>query len=111
MRKTAAILTRAACLLESNGCLPESGTPARFLAMSGLIRAVRREMYPDPRRNVPAGEPSESACSWAFALISQNPIDRTPEPEALVKAARKLRVWAAAEELIASGLREERRAA
>ncbi len=111
MRKTAAILTRAACLLESDGCLSKSGNPARFFSMSGLIRAVRAELFPEPRGKVPAGEPSESACSWAFALISQNPIDRAPEVGALVQAARKLRIWAAAEELVASGIREERRAA
>ena len=105
MRRTVAILTRAACLLRSDGCL-KSGRPARFFAMSGLIRAIRKEMFPDARKRVPDGEPDESAWAWAYALIPQTPIDKTPEPRDLIHAARKLRVWAAAEELIAGGLRE-----
>jgi hypothetical protein len=112
MRMSAAILTRAACLLESDGRFPKSGYPARHFTMSGLIRAVRREIFPDARKRVRDGEPDESAWAWAYALVPQNPIDKTPEPRDLVNAARKLRVWALAEELIAGGLREvERRAA
>jgi hypothetical protein len=111
MRMSVAILTRMACLLASDGRYPESEHPARHFTMSGLIRAVRKELFPDARKRVPDGEPNESAWAWTFALIPQNPIDKTPEARDLIHVARKLRVWAMAEELIASGVREERRAA
>ncbi|RYG21061.1 MAG: hypothetical protein EON93_26285 [Burkholderiales bacterium] len=132
---SAAILTRAACLLASDGPFPKSGHPARHFTMSGLIRAVRGELFPearaearedqrarkehvsdDKKRRIPTArvagrETNEGAWAWAYALIPQSPMDKSPEPSDLIHAARKLRVWAKEEELIASGLREERRAA
>lgn len=100
MRKSAAILTRCACLLASDGKLP-SGSRVRHFTMSGLIRAVKRELHPDARRKVPDGEPDESAWAWAYALVAQDPIDKTPEVIDLVKAAGKLREWAAMEDALA----------
>jgi len=97
MRKSAAILTRCACLLASDGLL-KSGTFARNLTMSGLIRRVRAELFPDPRRKVRDGEPTEQAWAFAHALIAQDPIDKSPKVRDLVDAARKLRRMADAEE-------------
>jgi hypothetical protein len=104
MRMAAAILTRAACLLASDGRL-KSGSLARHFTMSGLIRAVRKELFPDARKRVPDGEPDESAWAWAYALIPQDPIDKSPEPRALVNAVRKLREWARLEDAIESRTR------
>lgn len=103
MRKSAAILTRCACLLASDGQLTEGpGRPfARNFAMSGLIRRVRAELFPDPRRKVRDGEPCEQAWAFAYALIAQDPIDKTPEVRDLVNAAEKLREWAALEDALA----------
>lgn len=97
MRKAASIFTRAACLVATDARL-KNGSRARFLSMSGLLRAVRRELYPDPRRKVPDGEPTEAAWAWAYGLIPQMPIDRAPEARDLINAARKLRRMAEDEE-------------
>jgi hypothetical protein len=75
--------------------------------MSSLIRRVRHELFPDPRRKVRDGEPCEQAWAFAYALIAQDPIDKTPEVRDLVNAAGKLREWAAAEEAMSETDRGE----
>lgn len=121
MRKSAAILTRCACLLASDG-RTMSGTAARYLTMTGLIQRVAGELFPDclaaarkeqwirkervlddkHRRSVKVRLREESlneaAWAWAYALIPQDPIDQTPEVRDLVNAAGKLRRMAEAEE-------------
>lgn len=122
MRKSAAILTRAACLLASDGRLHRSGTAARNLTMSGLIRRVRDELFPDqlavarkaqwirkgqvagdaqrrwPKKRLRAEGTDEASWAFAYALIAQDPIDKTPEVRDLLTAAGKLREWAAIED-------------
>lgn len=97
MRKAATILTRAACLMAGGGTIPDGSAP-RFHTMSGLMKVVRRELYPEHRKKVPAGEPNEAAWAWAFALIPQDPIDKAPTVRELIFAARMLRRMAEMEE-------------
>lgn len=131
MRKSAAILTRAACLLAGDGRLHGSGTAARNLTMSGLIRRVRDELFPDqlavarkaqwirkelvigdaqrrwPKKRLRAEGTDEASWAFAYALIPQDPMDKTPEVGDLVNAAGKLREWAEAEEFMGESDRWE----
>jgi hypothetical protein len=104
LRKSAAILTRAACLIASDGTLHSglnADIRARYFTMSSLIRRVSKELYPDARRKVSDGEPNEQAWAFAYALIPQDPIDKSPEVSDLIRAAQKLREWAAMEDALA----------
>lgn len=114
MRKSAAILTRAACLLASDG-RTMSGTAARYHTMTGLIQRVREEVFPDrlaaarkeqwirkervlddkqrriPKKARQEAHLDEAAWAWAYALIPQDPVDQSPEVGELIRAARTLK--------------------
>ncbi|WP_193211429.1 hypothetical protein [Luteolibacter marinus] len=90
LRIAATILTRATCLVARDGRL-KSGLSVRDMSLPWAIRAVKRELYPDPRSRRHDGEPEEAACNWALAQIWQEPVDSFPSLRDLIRAAIKLR--------------------
>ncbi len=107
LRRSASILTRAACLVASRQTIgfwtDQKGQrhpmDADHYTMSALIRRARRDLFREViKKKRQDGKPTEGAMHFAFGLISQDPIDTTPSVSSLVAAAKQLREWAAAQE-------------
>lgn len=103
LRRSASILTRAACLVASRQSIgvwtDHSGQrhqlDAHQYPMSELIRRARRDLFPEVKKKKRQdGKPTEGAVHFAFGLIPQEPIDTTPSVSSLVAAANQLREWA-----------------
>jgi len=107
LRQCAAIFTRAACLLARRATYPVNWPTGgvrqmacRSLTLQGLIKHAKSHLYHEARKKVPDVEPNEGAINFAFALLAQDPINMSPPLGKLIKAAHKLREWAAFEEAV-----------
>jgi len=99
LRRSASILTRAACLVASRKPIGvwtdqkgrQHQLDASQYGMSEIIRRARRDLMPEIDQR---GRHTEGAIHFAFGLIPQDPMDKVPSVSDLVAAAKQLREWA-----------------